>query len=336
MTTVCVAEDRPTEEVGIRLLLVSIRLHWPEVKVVLYRPDPNDDLVRWLKGFRNVEVIPSCPTGANSWNCKPHALLPLLESGHSEVIWLDSDIILSRSCRSLFAGLSPETLVITEEQVSSRQQGTECRTRGWCLPVGRPRSVSVNTCVLRVTRHHIPLLKKWIEFLSRDEYRSAQKQPLAERPVHLLSDQDVLGALVGSQEFATVPVHCIRRGVDIIHSGGALAYSFGERVRGLFGPIPPFIHGQGAKPWWMFDPAAGLTGRFWTMRRLLQEVSPYMALARKLRGEVGLPMAWLDRPSMFGRICRAIGFGHFALRGMPITAVATAVNCTTRAFRRLR
>jgi hypothetical protein len=180
--------------------------------------------------------------------------------------------------------------------------------------------------VLRVTPKHIPLLEHWQSLLADPQYGHWQTRPFSERPLHALSDQDVLNAVVGCSEFDHIPVRYLRRGVDVIHSGGALAYSLSERLRGLTRAIPPFIHGQGAKPWWMFDRSSGLTGWFWVYRRLLQEVSPYMALVHCYRQEVGLPCPWMDWWSPLGVLVRCVGLGHHAFRGLPLTAAATALT----------
>ena len=76
----------------------------------------------------------------------------------------------------------------------------------------------------------------------------------------------------------------------------------------------------------MFDPAAQLTGRFWFYRRLLQEVSPYVALARGFRQDLAVPCPWMDCWSPTGLLVRGLGLGHFALRGLPLTTVATVIQ----------
>lgn len=324
--TYCLAEDRVAEEIGLRLALVSLRRHCPADPVVVYRTNPTADFTAWLRNFPSVRLIPTAPPGASSWNCKPHALLPLLQEGASEAVWLDSDIVLARDPSHVFRGLPADTLLVAQEQISSVQQGTTARTQGWGLPVGRAYARTMNTCVLRVTPAHVPLLRRWQQMLEDDRYIHFQTRPMQERPVQFLSDQDVLNALIGSKECQAVPVAYLRTGVDVIHSGGALAYSLVERLGGLFRRVPPFIHGQGAKPWMMFDPAANLKGRFWFYRRLLMEVSPYLAQARRNRPELGSPAPWLDYRTPLGVLFRVLGLGHFALRGLPLTALATLLT----------
>src|SRR5262249_22732661 len=104
----CLAEDRAAEEIGLRLAPVSLRQCCPGASVIVYRPNPTDDFRGWVRGLPNVTLIPQLPAGAFAWNCKPHALLPLLEEGWPEVVWLDSDILLARDCLPLFDGLGEE------------------------------------------------------------------------------------------------------------------------------------------------------------------------------------------------------------------------------------
>jgi hypothetical protein len=321
----CLSEDRPADEVGVRLALCSLFRHVPAARVALYRPNAAPDFAAWVRRFPAVEFHPAPPAGASTWNCKPHALLPLLARGEPEVVWLDSDLLVTRDVAPLLDGLAPDTLLAAEEQASSPHHGTEPRTRGWGLEVGRSLPVTLNSCVLRVTPRHGPLLERWQELLGRPEYAEIQRRWIPHRPLHAASDQDVLNALVGAREFAHVPVRQLRRGLDVLHSGGALAYSFTERLRGLFAPKPAFIHGQGAKPWAVLAENPAWTGWFWFYRRLLQEAAPYVAEARSYRAEVGLPCPWLDWASPLGRVNRALGLGHHALRGLPLTALATVL-----------
>lgn len=324
--TFCLSEDRVPEEVGLRIALVTLCEQCPDHDVYVYRASPSAQFTEWIQQFRRVHLIPSAPPGSHTWNCKPHALLDLLDAGFPEVVWLDSDLLLARNCLPLFKDHSPEELIVAPEQASSAHQGSKLRTEGWGLELGRVFPVTINSCVIRVTRQHIPLLRRWKEMLDDPTYFHFQSRPMSERPLHMLSDQDAFNAVLGSQEFAHVPVTFLRRGLDIIHSGGALAYSFSERMRGISNPVPPFVHGQGAKPWIMFDRSVGLTGWFWFYRRLLMEVSPYISLARAYRSRLGVPCPWMDHQSTLGRMCRVAGFGHFAIRGLPLTAAASLLR----------
>ena len=98
------------------------------------------------------------------------------------------------ACDGLFANLDPETIVVAEEMPSSRQQGSLLRTQGWGLVPGRGFPVTINSCVLRVTPFHRPLLHRWQELLADSRYQEAQRKPILRRPPWFQSDQDVLNA----------------------------------------------------------------------------------------------------------------------------------------------
>jgi hypothetical protein len=324
--TLCSAEDRKGAEIGLKLLVLSAAEHCPDVPFLLYRPNPLPEFAKWVKRFPQVRLIGEPLTGAHQWNCKPQALLPLLTDDVSEAVWLDSDLMLTRDPRPLFRVLPPATLGITQEPPSQPDQGSVLRTRGWSLPVGRELTQTLNSCVLRVTRQHLLLLNRWREFLERPDYIAVQAKPVTERPVPMASDQDVLNALLGSVEFASIPLGVWGNGRDVIHSGGALAYSVGERLTGLFRTRPTFFHAISVKPWMILNPRQVLPGRAWWFRRLMQEVSPYVAYAKRYRGQVEGSHGWIDWSTPLGTGLRVAGLGHWALRGLPVTVAATALK----------
>jgi hypothetical protein len=330
----CLAEDREREEVGLRFAVASLLKACPTARAVVYRPNPSADFRRWLGGRPRAELVAELPPGASSWNCKPHTLLPLLQGDADEAVWLDSDILVTRDPSHLFDPLGPDVLLGAEESPTSPYpRGFAARTAAWGLPAGRDFPVTLNTCVLRVTRTHVPLLERWRGLLADPRYTAAQAQ--IDRPMHLISDQDVLNALLGSAGFADVPVQYLRIGRGVIHCGGAVGYSLGRRLGGVFRRVPPFLHAIAGKPWWVFHPEYPKQHSPWFTwyRRLLQETSPYVAAARRLRAEVGVPCPWLDARSPLGRGLRALGLGHFALLGLPLTAAATAAMATRRLVR---
>jgi hypothetical protein len=329
------AEDRAAEEIGLRLALASLKRATPSAVAVVYRPRARPEFRQWLRRFDGVTLLDALPPGAYSWNCKPHVLLPQLDAGFDEAIWLDADLLVSRDPSYLFDGLTDDVVVGTEEAPTSTDQGWAVRTAGWGLPPGRDQPRTLNTCVLRVTARHRPLLAEWQRLLNRQDYLEWQARPVDDRPLAFKSDQDVLNALLGSTAFADVPVQFLRGGVDVIHSGGGPGYSIGLRSRGVFRRIPPFLHAIGGKPWVIFTPeyAASHARWFTTYRRMLQETSVYVTRARRFEGDVGEPSPWLGMRSPAGRVVSALGFGHFALRGLPLT-IAGALAARVGRLRR--
>ncbi len=324
----CLSEDRADCETGLRLAILSLSKHCPGTPVYVYRPEITGRFSSWVAQFPQVTLIPSRPGNATSWNCKPHALLPLLAAGHSDVVWLDSDIIVTRDFRSEFTGLPENVVAVAQEPASLPHQGTSHRTTGWNLRIGREIPFTLNSCVLRFTKRHIPFLERWLECLGDAIYLKAQTQPLAERPLHLMGDQDILCALLGADEFAGIPLKILRTGVDVIHAGGGLGYSSLERLRGLFKAKPTFLHATAGKPWlWLGgDPYWSQQNFFSWHRRLLQETSPYLHEARMHKDQLGEGVAWMYKRTVTGSVLGLMGFGHFALRGLPITMLAAILS----------
>lgn len=337
-TAFCLAEDRPDHETGLRLAILSLVKHCPGASIYVYKPATQSSFADWVRRFPEVTWFPHTPLNCYAWNCKPQALKPLLDRGHREAVWVDADLVVTRDCRPIFEALEEAALAVTQEPASLGHQGTAVRTRAWKLEVGRALPFTLNSSVLRVTPQHIPLLERWAELLNDPEYATCQKIAIEDRPIHMASDQDVLNALVGAREFANIPLHVFRSALDIIHAGGALGYSAGERIRGAFLPKPAFFHATAGKPWlWLGgEPYWSQRNFFSWHRRLLQETSPYFFEVRQYRSELGEEACWMDWRTATGTLLRLTGLGHFALRGLPIAAAAGAIDVVQKLSRPTR
>ena len=86
--TICIAEDRPSSEPGLRLLLRSLARADPGCSVVLFCPFADENFVRFASGLTeiSVDIRAVFPPGAYSWNVKPQALLELLNEGADEAV----------------------------------------------------------------------------------------------------------------------------------------------------------------------------------------------------------------------------------------------------------
>ena len=318
----CLVEDRVNEEAGLRLAILSIVRHHPQALVFVYRPEPSQAFSAWIKRFTNVTLESQRPGEGKEWNCKPDALLLTLDSGFEEVVWLDSDVILSRPCSELISNVDRDVVVAAEEMCSSLHQGSRVRTQGWGLAVGREFSITINSCFLKVTPAHKTLLLHWKKLLSSPAYLAEQEKVFQRRAIHMGSDQDVLNALLGSCEYDHVPVRLLRDGRDVVHAGGALSFPVNRRLAALFRPIPPILHCAGAKPWLAFTHYRKSRALLWRYLRLSLELCPYFAEAQKYRSEVDAGVAWMEYRSFVGLVLRLFGFGHFALRGLPLSLMA--------------
>jgi len=294
------------DEVGVKLLLLSLRAHEPNAEIFVSTAALSDNLNSWVKDNINAVQIDISLDRGLGWNVKPSLLLSLLDAGVESVTWLDSDVILTQPIAKFFSRHSSDTIVVAEEYFTFRNRGVAERARGWGLDAGRELPYTPNTCVLRVTQHHRELLMAWQKLLSRPDYVNVQNKPWRDRPFYMMGDQDALAALLGSVEFKEIRVRRLRRGRDIAQCFQEDGYGPFERVRNVFNGLPPFVHAQGEKPW---RPSAG--------ENAYQEVSAYRYAALAFDEYLSKDeRAWLRRQSRTAAVMDRIMLGHPSLAGL--------------------
>ena len=323
------ADDRPDSEQGLRIAIASLAIHSSLAHIVCHKPWLSHEFDAWATRYDNLTVHAHRPDGANSWNCKPHALIPLLEAGADQVAWIDSDMLVTKDPTLVFNQFPANALIVTEEPDFAQYPDASSQAEAWGWKPGNRHTQPINSSVVRATAVHLPLLKRWREALTEPRYVQMQSQPFAERPRYMLSDQDVLFSLLGSYDFRHIPVVVLKGGIDIIHCGGALGYSLGMRLSGLGKPLPTFLHAIAGKPWWVLSDTYRQCHSKWFSfyRGILQETSPYVREARKYRKVIDMPMPWLDRQTLLGRTLNFMGLGNCALTGMPLTLAAMFLKC---------
>lgn len=318
--TLCVAEDRLICEPTIQVLMASLAEHCPGVSVRLFAPNATPTLRSWLASYPQV-TLDTRPVsgGVRGWDVKARALLTLLSEGCSEAIWIDSDIVVRRDFRPLFANLAPEVIAITEEGPGPfRGDGEAERCKLWGFEVGRTFPYVLNSCVLRVTQRHRELLETWEGLLQSPEYQAKQQGPWDQRPLHMLGDQDVLTALLASKRFADLPLLILTRGSHIIQYHYRTGYSVRERMLHLFRGMPPFVHSQGWKPW---------NAELWANFRssdlgfMYADLSPYTMVARRYRSRLSSDGSWMDAHSPIAGALRLAGAYYPPLVGLPLAIV---------------
>jgi len=251
----------------------------------------------------------------------------LLDAGFDEVIWIDSDMFVTRDIRPLFHALDEAVFVATEQSCAldrSDHDGAGRRAQLWQLSVGRVLPSALNSGVLRVTRRHYPLLKRWWELLQTDEYQKWQRneKDMRKRPIHMQGDQDVLTALLTSTEFAHIPLKTLRRSKHIVQFDGVWGYTTAERVRNLLGDGPTFIHSMGCKPWvarWKSERRNGLREY---LNMVYADVSPYTLSSAKFKKDLGCDTNWMRAHYKLSAILRLLAMQHPALTGLPMAVFA--------------
>jgi hypothetical protein len=299
--------------------------HCPELSIRLFFPPAKEEFLAWIKQYEQLELDTKPLPTAYSHNVKPQALLRLLEEGLDEVIWIDSDIIVARDIFPLFHGLDSDVLVLTEEAMCrARYDPNGLRARLWGFEVGRMHPFVLNTGVIRATKSHRPFLNRWRELLESDQYARIQRLDWRSRPPHMLGDQDVLTALLASQEYANIPLKILARGKDIIQYFGSHGYTVSERLGNMLIGGPTFIHSQGSKPWsqnWQRRAPKSIRER-WELLHL--DLSPYTLAAWKYRDSLGLggDTAWMRSHTILSSFLRGLGLWYPPLVGLPFAAAA--------------
>lgn len=324
----CLYDDRPDAEIGLRLAIASIVQQCPSSQVVVYHPEPTVKFQSWLGLHAQVELRSPPTDGSRGWNCKPDLLIACLERSPGRVVWLDSDALVERDPSPEWGELDDETMIVAQEPSNQQRQGTLWRAEAWGLAAGREIGVTINTCVVGVTRRHLPILRAWRDLLRTPTYCEEQTRPFMERQPAMRGDQDVLGALLGSAAGSEVKLQLLRAGREVLHCGGLLMYGVADRWAGLPTCRPFILHALANKPWESPQPGSGW---FPYLMTLSQELSPYVVRARSYSDAVGGDeFAWLERRSPVGRVLGVLGLGHHALRGLPLAIAGTAYKRLNR------
>lgn len=318
---VCVYEDRPAALIGVKLLVLSLERQCPGLPITVSCPLQNRAFGDWSRRHDSVELHEDPGMAGQGWNTKPVLLKKLLDDGHEEVIWIDSDVVVARDFRHLLSTRSQDEIVVGQEQYWGLHQGGTIRTRLWGLTPGRPLPWTVNSGFIRVTPAHRRLLEAWRQLLSAAEYTEAQRlEPMHNRPIHLQGDQDVLTALLGAKDFAHLPVGYLRRGRDIAQCIGPGGYAIHERLLNLWRGMPPLVHGIDPKPWHLSTrhSPSRLKDQFC---RVSCELSPYAWVAQQLADGLEEPLPAVEVRTLTGRLFNAMALGNPTLRGIPLALV---------------
>jgi len=326
-STICIAEDRLVCEPAVKLLLLSLSKYCPGTEINLFYPPARGGFLTWIERYPKVRLQTSSLKAGCGWNVKPLAIMHLLDSGFDEVIWIDSDILVNRDITRILAGLTNDTIAVSDHTLGAKERDDRdgFRARAWGLPVGRVLPSALSSGVVRATKHHYHLMERWWELLQSETYQEFQRKDWGQRPFHMLGDQDVLTAVLTSSEFAQIPIFVLRRGKHIIQFDGVWGYTVAERMRNLIGDGPALIHSGAGKPWsegWQLEPP---TPREY-IKKCYLDLSPYILLAKQFRGKLDSDTAWMDPHYALSRILRVLGMGNAALAGLPMAVVLDLVR----------
>jgi len=311
---VCLYEDRPQQVAGLKILLLSLARYCPSWPVRLRFPCIGSEFRIWLEQFPTLTLIEDPLLLSGSYDVKPTVLLDGLNSGASQCLWLDTDVLVNGSLQFL-EQTTPETVIVTQDPWEYSDGATH-RSETWGLTQGRSLPGPLNSAVVRVTEQHVGLIKAWQSILTTRRYMAEQAKPVGERNRHMLGDQDAISALLASAEFAQLPVRRLRHSAEILQHHGAGAYAIKQRWENFKHGLPPLVHAMGStKPWKMpINPNFRIQARDY-YERVYLELSPYVHLARQYRALLGEPAEWLNIRTAAGIVSTLITFNRPVLKG---------------------
>ena len=323
---ILIHEDRLGHDVGVQLAVLSLARHSPTLNVYVSFPCAGKPFGDWLEKQPNAERIVMATPSGTGWNIKPSALLEMLGK-FSNVVWLDSDILVTGNISSYFSELEAPTLLASEETFWGQQPGNRIRTSSWGLDYGRQIKTTINTGILRVTSNHSELLNAWQKMLTHPLYVKAQHLPWYKRPVHMVGDQDALTALLGASHFANIPIRLLRRGVDIAQCFGPSGFTPLERSRAWRKQSIRLIHAMGAKPWVRRRNSNSTFQRFsriaeWRIayENLSLDLSPYTIESKQYQ-DCDVDLAWAFPKFMLSRAMQRFWRSDPILSGLPLATI---------------
>lgn len=342
---VCITEDRASFSAPLKLLLLSLAEHCPDLPVQLFFPAADASFLEFLQQLPLVTLNSTPLARSTGWNVKPEAISTLLHAGHDDVLWIDSDIIVARDFRHEFAGLDPRVLVATEETLGGNYSDANAwRARAWGFKFGRQLPFTINTGVMRVTRSHLPLLTRWQELLESDAYKQAQRPSTEDRP--MFGDQDVLTALLSSAEFSDIKLKILKCGPGIVQYFGLSGYTCAERFQSILQGPPYFIHSQVFKPRVKFAAKRQIKNSCDFVDTLYLYLSPYTLAAQEYKADLTEQCTWMQPQSTTAALLRVAGFWYAPLVGLRIAilrrhretpiyrlqsaSISSEISCTIR------
>lgn len=318
-------EDRQVDELAVKLLALSVKQYEPSAVLRYYTLSEPNELCAFLSGLGNCEVVSGYEAKRSGYSIKAELLLDALDETADRAVWIDSDIILSRAVSDVLHANAIDELIVSDERTTVLPRGViEWAVASGLEPRDDELGFTTNTCVVAATHAHRALLQDWGDLMDREDYRDTQAQTFDERPFHLRTDQDVLGALIGSKKYQDIQVRALRNSWDIAQCHSYRSYSLMERfLVTIFGGTR-MVHAQGEKPW-RVENSGSFSARF----------HPYRLAARPFAPQLGeADRGWLEPGTGVTRILERICGRNHVLAGCMTFMDALARRVLSRLKRR--
>lgn len=319
-------EDRPAALVAVKIAALSLLRHNPSTPLLIWVPSASEGFQSWASERVPQAEVRLTRRGVEEtgYETKPSVLLELLSEGHDQVVWFDTDMVVTGDLDARLEQIPGNTLVAAEEYFWGHHQGSAVRTVGLGMPVGRTFKATLNPCLLRVNQQHRPLLDSWQQVVNSPGYRASRYS--STRPIHLYSDVEVLTGLLGAKQWSHIEVAQLARGRDIAQCFGPSGFTVRERLW-AGRSLPLIVHAMGEKPW-MRDRPHAEADRLVRIRSAVLaahfDVMPYITVAAEYRHLLDEPTDWMDSKTRLGTVLRRAFPRRPAWRELPLAAVDSA------------
>ena len=325
MKCFCTFENRPDSWIGLKLLALSLERHCRDFTLCVGMVEGQEELAKWLR--RRAPHVVQVPMPAfrdawSVWSVKPRLMLQLFEQGYTDVTWLDADLIILRDLAPLLAPLDDNTVLMARE-LDYPFEFNRPVLEAYGLEPHRELAGGVNTCLMRMTPRHRPLLQELIRRMDAPFFREQTNLPPAQRMIKWHYDQTIMEMLLtcGDDSFtSSAAVELIPAGTGVIQELGATRYYLKDRLlNGLGLNRPWMVHCLGLKPW---DPQP--------RAQSVRTDSVFSTFAEQYRAEVDEPMLWTNLGGWINRVSRVLSLGQPHWMGIWHCAAGRAWQLITR------
>jgi hypothetical protein len=306
MRCFCAFENRKSAFIAVKLLALSMERHCRNYTLFLGLTEDDAAFSDWLaRRAPHVMLVrlqvPSA--GASLKHVKPLMMLHLFERGITDITWLDTDMLVLRDLEPLLAPLPDDAVLVAQEELGDGFEHNPTLLAHYGLQPSRRLEFHVNSCVIRATLRHKPLMEKFLAGLL-DPVFVAQQSKAPEEKIHDFAfEQNILEVLLSGADETwkpAFPVRFIPKGPGIIQELGVTTYKLRYRLRnGLRLGHPWLVHIPGDKPWTR-DARV----------RQYRAASVYSAFAETYRDEVEEDMSWANSAGASSRIARWLSLGQ--------------------------
>lgn len=306
----CAYENRPSDFVALKLLALSLKRHAVESVLHLFSSPLPAEVVEWFAARPNVVLHPEPKPQGVEWDIKPELLLWLMDNGVDQPCWIDSDIILANQLPHSLTHAPDEALVIATAPRMLVDSDCAVRARDLGLqPRADMAETLINAGLIRFHPSHRPLLHEWKRILLSEAYQRSREMDGINRPLAFQSDESVLGGLLGSTDFADLPLAFVPESIDIAQCLRKTGYRPWPRALNTVRGTPAFVHALGStKPWRDTD-------KIYTWESL----SPYRFVAMAYEQDLDEEeRAWLWRETPKARFLRRLFRNNPELPGLPL------------------